>query len=300
MSKIVHVIGLGSIGLRHARNLLGMGHRVHGTDPNETRGPLLTQIGGEYFRGDGIREDVDAVVIASPTSEHLAHLESAVARGFHVLVEKPIADGRPEHVKRVLAVAAKKKLVVMTGFNLRFHSCVRHVRERVTQFGRPLWASFTVAQKNARYQRDSVVLNWASHEIDLALHLLGPARVTAASIRPPHGTDTLADITLLHTSGCQTTIHADYFTDPEIRRGTIVCENGQMSMDMVTRRTEVRSRFKERMAVYPGQDTFEANYRAEMAAFLDRTEGRETLGASGDDGLAALQICVDARQMAGT
>ncbi len=125
-------------------------------------------------------------------------------------MEKPIAD----------RLGAPLEYVNMVGYNLRFHSCVKKAKEWLNAglIGKPLWANFTLGQYSEKppYLRDGVLLNW-SHEIDLALYLLGMAVVAGSSTRLTDGRDDMSDILLTHKSGCRTTVHLDYITKPEQR-----------------------------------------------------------------------------------
>ena len=113
MSKTIGIIGLGSIGMRHANNLEAMGHTVLGYDP----APELKQ-SHAHDLAFVIRKS-DAIVIASPTAFHESHIELALAAGKPIFVEKPIADRSK----------AWMQSVAMVGTNLRFHSCVKKIKE---------------------------------------------------------------------------------------------------------------------------------------------------------------------------
>lgn len=299
MSKTIGVIGLGSIGLRHAHNLLAMGHRVRDYDVEMKKRLALN---GVLWDMDEVLES-DAVVIASPTVEHLLHLMQCVDAGKHVFIEKPISYGNAAAVNVALREAAKKKLVVMMGNNLRFHSCVKQAKEWLDDdlIGKPIWANFTCAQYNDKYT-DSVILNWGAHEIDLALYLLGPAKVIGSTARINSGRDDddIADIVLLHSSGARSTIHLDYVTRPEWRGFMISCERGRISTNLVSRQARLYRPDRNSEIDFDGSDgSYDQDYIEEISAFVDRIDGKETLGATGAEGLACLEILLEAQKQAG-
>ncbi len=172
----IGVIGLGSIGMRHARNLQSLGHKVIGYDPIEEL--------RDQFPGEGLTEE--AYVFATPTKHHYGNILDSALTYKPLFVEKPIAHlWHPDfHIVR------------MVGYNLRFHACVKKAKEWIDagRIGKPLWANFTCGQFSDKpaYLRDGVILNW-SHEIDLALHLLGPGHLEASSVRIIDGYDDMAD-----------------------------------------------------------------------------------------------------------
>jgi predicted dehydrogenase len=65
-------------------------------------------------------DDLDAVYIALPASEHAKWTSAALTRGLHVLVEKPMALNAPQ-AERVINAAAATQLILMEGFHWRYH-----------------------------------------------------------------------------------------------------------------------------------------------------------------------------------
>lgn len=314
----VGILGLGSIGLRHAQNLIARGVEVAGYDPEEKRRSMLAQLGGQPAdTREAVLKGARAVVIASPSVEHFRDLRDAVSTGCHVLVEKPIAV-RTEEVANVLADAANKKLEVFCGFNLRFHPCVAEAKIELDSgaIGRvlrasiecgsylPDWRPGTDYRKG--YAADPVsggVIFDVIHEIDLALYLLGDARVDSASAACTGlldiPSDDIADFVLLHKPGARSAIHVDYLTRPSVRQTRIVGTNGCLEIDLLKRKL---TRFAldgkvAREATFEG--SFANDYVAEIGAFLDRMEGRVTSGATGENGLNALEVALDVRRLAG-
>lgn len=292
------VIGLGSIGMRHAKNLLAMGHTVLGYDPDGSRMKLLLEQGGEagWMKPEAVSSGIlDAVVITTPTHQHWAGLDAAITAGKHVFVEKPIGDIKMTNAD-CFRIAKKKNLVIMVGNNLRFHSCVKKAKEWMPKIGQPLWANFTLAQYNDKpaYLRDGVILNWGAHEIDLALYLLGEVKVMSSVVGRGRE-ETIADIGLLHANGCAAHIHLDYLTKPEWRGFDIIGTDGRMHCNLVERYIGFRGSHEDG---FWGNDSFDENYIEEMQAFIDRINGKQTLGATGEEGLACLEILLRAKEMA--
>lgn len=75
-------------------------------------------IAGRYsdYREMLDREDMDAVVIASPHAHHFEQAVAALERGLHVLVEKPIAI-RAVDARSLCDLAREKQLVLAVGLN---------------------------------------------------------------------------------------------------------------------------------------------------------------------------------------
>lgn len=296
MTKTIAVIGLGSIGMRHAKNLRDMGHHVWGMDPDMSR---RLELGYDYT-ANRVEEimSADAWVIASPTPEHARHLGDAIDYGVNVFIEKPIMDRMKldtHEIKRLDTICK-----AMVGYNLRFHSCVKKAKEWLDAdlIGKPLWANFTLGQYNDRpaYLRDGVILNW-SHEIDLCLYLLGGADVVASSTRLTDGKDDMTDILLTHEDGCRSTIHLDYITQPEQRNFSITGESGFIRVNLEGGRIADIKCTKE-TSTHIFTDNWNDNYIEEMQAFIRRIDGEKTIGCTGEEGLKVLEMCLEVRKQA--
>jgi len=269
----VGVLGLGSIGARHAKNILDMGHQVIGFDPNLSGHVVgITEVATmEEFYG----QEYDAVVIASPSSLHTRH-KMIIQENPPILIEKPI--GTSEMDVDILQQTPLGN--VRVGNNLRFHPCVKWAKNAIDGMGKIEHASFHCEQFNSKpdYIRDGVTLNWGAHEVDLALHLLGPAEVEFASINED---DTIAYIKLKHERGGTSNIDLDYIRNPPKRGFLISGYNGNILCNL-----------EESPPKYDWNQT----YIDEMEDFLEYG-GKQC--ATGEDGLATLKIILDAKRKAG-
>ena len=180
----VLVIGAGSIGSRHARNLAALGAHVEVTDPVLERADGIAEATARRFDLDDLG-DPDAIVVASPTHFHAQHLRAALATSARVLVEKPLALPDDDLDELVTASADR----VMVGYNLRLHEPVVRLVEMI-KAGRAgdlmaarLWAGNwlpdwrpTVDYRDtysARRELGGGVLLDAIHELDEAVWLFG-------------------------------------------------------------------------------------------------------------------------------
>jgi predicted dehydrogenase len=299
---LVGILGFGSIGMRHGRNLMDLGHQVIFHDPD---------VLGSVNR-DWLIEQSDAVIIATPTKIHGPDLMDVLQAGKHVLVEKPIGYDCPPFIAGLItgAKTKKKDLVIATGFNLRFHDCVKKAKELVDSglLGKVQGADFVVRQRNDKpaYLRDGVIRNWASHEIDLARHLLGNIYVEGCRTCSTDGNDETAVMDLIAIDADEASVRliADYLTSPEVRKFTIEGSDGVIVCDLVKREVgwglgwDDFSGKKDHQ--YIAADSFDDNYVDELRAFFNAIEGKDAGPlADGYDGVAALQVVMDAREKAG-
>lgn len=159
------------------------------------------------------RPDVDAVVICLPNALHAAVAAAALRAGKHVYLEKPLATSLAE-ARPVLRAWQASGLVGMIGFNYRFHRLYQAARTCV-QSGRvgPIVAARSVfttppqplpAWKRARHSGGGVLLDLASHEIDLLRYVLGQeVAAVSADVRSLHSEGDTATLQLRMTGGTQ-------------------------------------------------------------------------------------------------
>lgn len=297
----IGVVGMGSIGQRHAENAHKLGHEVKVYDPAIS----------SDFRFERLLYDwCDAAVICTPSMFHESGVRAAVERTKHVLVEKPIsvAEGG---LQPVLTEAAHMGLVVMMGNNLRFHPCVIRAKQYVDSgvLGQMRWANFICATEwTSTAARDGVILNTGSHEVDIALHLFGPAVALTAStesgmtLRP--GTadcdvntlilERYADFVLQHDGGVRSTFHLDIDTIDRVRQFWISGMEKSVQFDL-----DIRTSYSHQdKGTYLG-GSYANDYLVEMKAFVDRIEGTvQGPGATGEEGLDCLRLLLDIRKKA--
>ena len=71
----------------------------------------------------------DAVFVHSSTASHYAVVSELLNAGVHVCVDKPLAD-KLDDAERLVALAARKNLTLMVGFNRRFSPLYRQLKQR--------------------------------------------------------------------------------------------------------------------------------------------------------------------------
>jgi predicted dehydrogenase len=75
-------------------------------------------------------EELDAVVICSPTHLHESHIQAAISANLHVLVEKPLTISAAS-AQRIQRAVEKRDRVVLVGMNHRYRPDVQIVRSFV-------------------------------------------------------------------------------------------------------------------------------------------------------------------------
>lgn len=151
MSHFV-VIGLGSIGRRHATNLAAahpdarftfVRHRGETDEFSERLGArIVTKL------DDVLDDETDLAILATPSANHIDALPALIDRGWRLLVEKPIVTSLSDCdlIAARLAAAGTPAAVRVAGFNLRYLPALRAMRSHVERLGRVVRASFICGQ----------------------------------------------------------------------------------------------------------------------------------------------------------
>lgn len=286
----IAIIGMGSIGHRHRENIMDLHHYAYSYDPRHDPLPVRSHL----------IERCDAVIIASPTKEHAKDLIDVLDAGKHVLVEKPIGYDCPPMLDGLIMGARHRypDLIMATGFNLRFHSCVRYVADHLGELGEIQAAGFSVLQKSTKpdYLRDGIIRNWLSHEIDLAHFLLGQGYVEACTVDDQ--VEANITMTFPRVKG-KVWITGDYITEPHQRYFWI--EGSQANFYVNLERREVIKKDQSGLQnVFIGTDTWDQNYMDEMQCFISSIKNKiHTYPlATAEDGVRALYTVMDAYNVA--
>jgi predicted dehydrogenase len=227
----VGVVGLGYWGPNLARNFDELGELAALCDLNEglreryaARHPNAQVYAGyEQLLAD---ESLDGVVIATPVPTHYALAKRALEAGKHALVEKPPAM-RASEMEELVALSAKRSLVLMPGHLLLYHPGVQKLKELIDggELGRVLYV-YGNRQNLGKIRKDENAL-WSLgvHDLSVVLHLLDeePSEATA------HGRDFLnegvEDVVFCYLrfpSGRIAHMHLSWLDPHKMRRITVV------------------------------------------------------------------------------
>lgn len=316
----IAVLGCGSIGRRHARNLqaLGVSDLVLFDPDAEARGRAVSEAGGE---GAETLEAVwelrpDAVLVASPSGLHLPHAMAGAERGCHLFIEKPLSHDLAG-VRELEALAEKRGLVTMVACNMRFHPGPATVKRLLDEgrIGRVVSARVESGSylPGWRPQQDYRMSYSASteaggavldviHEIDLALWYLGPACLLASVTVPASviglETDGVAELLLGHESGALSNVHLN-FVQRDYRRGCrMIGSEGTLYWDFERSRVDMYGADGAVAESHAQPEGWETNqmYLDELEHFLSCIRGSRPTTNPIAGGARALEIALDARR----
>lgn len=326
------VIGLGSIGQRHIRNL----RRLYGDKINlyafrERNNTVFLDDNGNlregkiedvfhvktYFDIDRCFNEnkIDAVIVTTITAKHVLFTKIALQHGAAVFIEKPLSD-KMDGVQEISQLAEEKNLIVHMGFQMRHHPCVKALKNLLDHgaMGQVFSADFLIGEKVDKMHQyedyrktyivtkslgGGVVLNQQIHEIDLMLYLFGKPDYVFSSAGKLKNIDSdvedYADSIYIfdREDNMTITMHSDFATYPPQRKLRVRAEEGFAEVDFLKASMVFREKGKDIQEII--FDKFQRNdmFLEEMEEFVQAIQNNKHQGVSLTEGIASLDIALN-------
>jgi UDP-N-acetyl-2-amino-2-deoxyglucuronate dehydrogenase len=270
------------------------------------------------------RPDVDAVIVCTPSGDHLTPAIQAAEAGKHVVVEKPL-EVTPERCDQIIAACHHAGVQLCTIFPSRFADASITLKAAIAEgrFGR-----LTLGETSCKWWRNQeyydsakwrgtwsldgggALMNQAIHNVDLLLWLMGPAtHVTGATATLAHERIEVEDTavaTIRFANGALGTIIATTSAYPGLAktmaihgdRGSAVIEQDHVSVwqfaDELPDDVSIRSRLSPRNgatggAADPKAISHECHTR-QLRDFVEAVRMGRKPAVDGQEGRKAVQL----------
>ena len=316
------IVGWGSVGKRHARNLQELGYnnllflrsdRSDGRNQEQPHGVVVSTL------EDALAYKPVAAVIGTPTALHLETAVPLAEHGCHLFIEKPLAaDNDLETCRKLVAVARDRNIVTMIGCQFRFHTLLRELRDGLrdqllgeviaarAEWGEylPDWHPWEDYRESyaARTDLGGGALLTLVHPIDYLCWLFGGVSEVQGRYRKVSSLDTSvpddwADVAMHFRSGVVGHVHLDLVQKPPVHHLSVWGDCGRAHLDFqagllrwITPDEGVRE------VHTPENFTRNDLFMSEMTHFLKALATQRATDIPVDDGLATLQIVSQARR----
>jgi predicted dehydrogenase len=176
-------------------------------------------------------DHVDAVVVATPPSTHVALALAAIEAGKHVMVEKPLALTAKD-ARTLVSAAAEAGVILMVGHTFEYNPAVQKLAQLVrTQELGELYYLDSARLNLGLYQNDvNVIFDLAPHDVSIANFVLGRKPVAVQAWASRHAHRRLEDVAYLRlyyddcldNAGLTANIHVSWLDPCKVRRLTAV------------------------------------------------------------------------------
>jgi len=319
------VVGCGSIGERHIRNLKQM--KVVEIVACDTRKDRCLEIKRKYCLNEtfqdyreALRQEIHSVLVCTPNAFHVPVALDAVRQGCHVFIEKPLSHNL-DGVAELLRTSDENRLVVSVGFNLRYHPNLNKMKKllEAKAIGKVICARVEVGQYlpdwhpweeykkggSAQNKLGGGIILDATHELDYITWLLGDVQEIFCFADKLSNleidTEDTAEILLKFDSGIFANIHMDYIQRSYSRSCKIIGDEGTLIWDFSKNLVKCYRAEVQGWEIY-GQEKFDYNdtYLNEMRHFIRCTTGNEKPAVDGKQGKKILEIALAAKKSAKT
>ncbi len=304
MKRII-IVGMGSIGIRHARVCQRFNHlqvelcdsRLEGLiEAKAALGELKCWTSWQ----EALASNPDLMIIATPHDLHAEMTCQALEAGIDVLCEKPMSDSR-EGAMKMARTAASSGRTLQIGFMLRFQPAVLKLRSMLKEgaLGKLMSVRYhigsliTLENSRSRYQSSltgALVMDYI-HGLDLLLWLTGtaPTGIYARSLLtgnlPLTANPTLFKAILDFEESFMAEIHMDYATKPQLHELMLLGDRGMIRLELAEGKMEIRHREENRKEEILFPFHFDDIYASQMEAFLAAVDGNQSHGCQPDEGL---------------
>jgi len=297
MAKLkVGVIGLGSLGSRHA-------HIYYGLDDVELVG--LCDIDTERLRAisDELKVPsltdyrkligkIDAASIVVPTKKHYAIAKDFLKSGVHLLIEKPIAQTVDE-ADRLLKVAKEKNLVLTVGHVERFNAAVESIHKLRGDV--KFIECHRLGPFAPRVKDVGVVLDLMIHDIDIILDLIrSPIKsIDAVGVKILTNHEDIANARITFKNNAVCNITASRVTAYTMRKIRMFQPNAYISLDYVKQDAVIYSKKLGKIVSEQIQIEKENSLQKEITAFIECVRTGKKPLVSGIEGRDALAVATE-------
>ena len=317
----VLVVGYGSIGKRHIRNLLNLASvkeiNVYtkikdGLDDASKQKVTFIDASINDLASVTDQYKFDFAIIANETYKHIDTAIILAQRGIHLFIEKPLTHNY-EKVVLLEEIIGKNGIKVLIAYNLRYLPVIQYIKKQLSQevLGNLYFAQIEVGQflpswratvdytdcYSSKSEYGGGVALDLSHEVDYMRFLFGePAFWKTMKSKASNLAINCEDIfegMYKYKKGFICHIHMDYLQLKAKRQIRIVGSQGQITCNLIDKWIDVvTTDHKTRLTddyLFATEDT----YKTELKRFIEAIKSDEAVDVSIDDGIKVLELLED-------
>lgn len=326
------MIGLGSIGQRHLRNIRSIygdspeiiAYRVKGlkrtfSDSMQIRENVDLEseynVTSYFNLSDALSQSPEIAFISNVTKLHITCAIECAKAGCHLFLEKPLSDSM-DGIDKLKEIVQHKKLKVFVGFQNRYNPAILQLKESIENgdIGTIISARSEVGErlstmhayenyKDTYMARNDlgggVILNQMIHEIDYLRFIFGELNLKYASGSCENSLNIDVDDSceaILRSGNILISLHADFYRYPPCRCVFVLGDKGWAKADLIS------NTFTLTVNDITHETTFEnftrnSMFISELKSFINSIQNDTAPEITLDDGIESLKISLQAKEM---
>ena len=309
------VVGYGSIGKRHVKNLSSLNQTQVSVCSKNKETWKLEKKGIKTFTTieQALKEKHNVAIICNETSLHIKTAIKLADNGYHIFLEKPISNSL-KNIPALIKIIKRKKLITMVGCNMRFHHGIKLMKSLIdkNEIGRILsvtvengsfmpdwhpWENYQISYASQKKLGGGVVLTQI-HEIDYLYWFFG--KVDDIYSFTEKLTDLQIDVEdysgslLKFKNKIIAELHLDYFQKPSVRSCKIIGTKGQITWNWENNHVQIFKNKDKKWVTKNIEKKFDRNkmFVDELQYFLKCVKKRKIPMNSIIDGLEPQKIAL--------
>ena len=238
----IAVIGVGHLGKHHVEHFhtIKEAHLVGVYDIDKNRSEKISNLYGiqNFDNIDTLLNNVNAVSVVTPTSEHKSVALKCIENRKHVFIEKPITSTVSD-ADDLIALARKQNTIIQVGHIERLNPALLPLKDY------DINPRFIEIQRLAPYmERGSdvpVVLDLMIHDIDLVLTFVSSAikDIKATGISIMTNSVDIANARISFENGCVANLTSSRVAKDRVRKMKLFQQDLYITVDLLMSLTEV-------------------------------------------------------------
>jgi predicted dehydrogenase len=294
MDKVkVGIIGVGYLGTQHARILSYLeGAELIGVADIDFKKAMVigNRHGVKYYDNyENMLDEIDAGIVATPTSEHFAISMKLLQKGKSVLVEKPITE-TVQQAEKLIEAAEKNGTILQIGHLERFNPAVEALENLISE------PKFIEVQRlgsfSARSLDIDVVLDLMIHDLDIIMALIKDEVkvIRSSGIHVLSDKIDIANARLEFASGCIATLTASRVHQGKVRKLRIFEPTSYYSIDYIDQEVKVFPLNGRQTDIKTLKIKKEEPLKKELQNFFRCIIDGKKRKVTGEEGLRALRL----------